>query len=65
MATTDATTSRGPYGCLAMNGYSRDYYPKAVKEGQRVAERLAAVTGYPVAVRPTLVLTGVDRRNVP
>jgi hypothetical protein len=47
-----------------VNGYSRDYYPKAVKEARRVADRLAAAVGFPVVVRPVLVITGVDRRNV-
>ncbi len=47
-----------------VNGYSRDYYPKAVREAERVAARLSAAAGEGVAVTPVLVVTGVDRRNV-
>jgi hypothetical protein len=47
-----------------VNGYSRDYYPKAVKEAARVAERLGAAAGVPVEVCPVLVITGVDVKNL-
>ena len=47
-----------------VNGYSRDYYPKAVREAERVAARLSAAAGGAVEVTPVLVVTGVDQRNV-
>lgn len=47
-----------------VDGYSRDYYPKAVDEAGRVAERLRKATGLDVVVHPVLVMTGVDRRKV-
>lgn len=47
-----------------VDGYSRDYYPKAVKEAARVAGRLRSATGFDVVVHPLIVLTGVDRANV-
>lgn len=47
-----------------VNGYSRDYYPKAVKEASRVQVRLQAATGWVVAVRPVLVVCNVNKGNV-
>jgi hypothetical protein len=46
-----------------VNGYSRDYYPKAVREAERVAERLEAAVGAAVSVTPVLVVAGVDLKN--
>jgi hypothetical protein len=46
-----------------VNGYSRDYYPKAVRESSRVEVRLQAVVGAEVAVHPVLVVVGVDLRR--
>lgn len=47
-----------------VNGYSRDYYPKAVREAQRVSERLKAATGSEVSVQPVLAVTGADPKRV-
>lgn len=49
---------------LRVNGYSRDYYPKAVKESSRVEVRLQAATGWEIPVQPVLVLCGVNKANV-
>ena len=43
---------------LRHNGYSTDYYPKAVKESERVGMKLQAVVGVSVPVRPVIVVMG-------
>jgi hypothetical protein len=47
-----------------VNGYSRPYYPKAVKEASRVEVRLQAAAGWQVPVRPVLVVCNVNISNV-
>lgn len=47
-----------------VNGYSRPYYPKAVKESSRVEVRLQAATGWETSVRPVLVVCNVNKANV-
>ncbi len=48
---------------LRVNGYSRDYYPKAVEEASRVEVRLQAATGHEVPVHPVLVIVGVAKER--
>jgi hypothetical protein len=47
-----------------VNGYSRPYYPKAVKEACRVEVRLQAAVGVEVLVRPILVIVGADLARI-
>jgi hypothetical protein len=47
-----------------VNGYSRPYYPKAVKEACRVEARLQSAAGWEVPVRPVLVVCNVNVENV-
>jgi hypothetical protein len=46
-----------------VNGYSRDYYPKAVKEAERVAERLSRSSTDAISVRPVIVVAGMNKAN--
>lgn len=47
-----------------VNGYSRDYYPKAVNEASRVEVRLQAAVGWDIPVQPVVVVCNVNKANV-